>query len=183
MSGKGRGALSTRQSSSEPLFAGMLHRIMGAANHVPELRQRIRVEDGRDTVVEHERVHPGFTVAGADGLFNFAMVEQHDDRARFCEEVAEAARRKADATTLTPFEGQRDDLLFCSCLPWLDFTHVTHPVPLQRVDTIPRIAWGRVVPDGAGHRCAVNIQAHHALVDGAHVAGFFKQLGRRCAAS
>jgi len=172
--------LRARQETGEPLFAGMLHRIMDAANRVPALRQRIRVEDGRDVVVEHEIVHPGFTVSGSEGLFNFAMTDFTADRPAFCEAVAAASHEKRDATSLTPFEGQRDDLIFCSCLPWVDFTHVTHPVPLQRLDSVPRIAWGRIVRQGSGEdtraHCAVNIQAHHAVVDGAHVGSFFEHL-------
>jgi chloramphenicol O-acetyltransferase type A len=164
------------EERGEPLFAGMLHRIMAAANRVPELRQRIRVQDGQDTVVEHATVHPGFTVAGAEGLFNFAMTEYVADRAQFSTAVAAASRAKQGATALTPFEDQRDDLIFCSCLPWLDFTHVTHPVPLQRVDSVPRVAWGRIVHEAHRDRCAVNVQAHHAVVDGAHLGAFFKHL-------
>jgi len=166
-----------RKERGESLFAGMLHRIMAAANRVDSLRQRIRVEDGHDVVVEHETVHPGFTVSGAEGLFNFATAEFTADRTRFAEAVGEASRAKRNATTLTPFEGQRDDLIFCSCIPWIDFTHVTHPVPLKRLDSIPRIAWGRIVQDAHGAHCAVNIQAHHALVDGAHVGALFDNLG------
>jgi chloramphenicol O-acetyltransferase type A len=174
--------LHARKETGEPLFAGMLHRIMGAVNRVGALRQRIRVEDGQDVVVEHELVHPGFTVSGGEGLFNFAMTDFTADRARFCQAVTEASDEKRDATSLTPFEGQRDDLIFCSCLPWVDFTHVTHPVPLQRVDSIPRIAWGRIVRESSGEdlraHCAVNIQAHHAVVDGAHVGAFFEHLAK-----
>ncbi len=168
--------LRAREERGEPLFAGMLHRIMQAANRVPELRRRIRIEEDRDVVVEHETVHPGFTVEGGEGLFNFAAVELTPDRARFCEAVAEASLAKRDSTTLTPFEHERDDLIFCSCMPWIDFTHVTHPVPLKRLDSIPRIAWGRIVKDTDQARCAVNIQAHHAIIDGAHVGAFFKHL-------
>jgi chloramphenicol O-acetyltransferase type A len=165
-----------RKDRAVSLFAGMLHRIMEAANRVPELRQRIHVEDGRDVVVEHEIVHPGFTVAGGDGLFNFATTDFIPDRGRFGVAVAAASRAKQDATTLTPFEGQRDDLIFCSCIPWIDFTHVTHPVALKRVDSVPRISWGRIVKQDGAARCSVNIQAHHAVVDGAHVGAFFEHL-------
>jgi len=165
-----------REEQGLSLFAGMLHRLIRAANGVDALRQRIRVIEGREQVVEHELIHPGFTVAGAAGLFSFAAVDFDSDRDRFAAAVEQASQEKRHATSLRPFEGTRDDLIFCSCLPWVDFTHVTHPVPTSRIDSVPRIAWGRFVTEGAHTRCAVNIQVHHALVDGAHVGAFFEHL-------
>ena len=38
---------------------------------------------------------------------------------------------------------------------------------------MPRIAWGRVVERDDAAEVALSIQAHHALVDGLHLARFF----------
>ena len=168
-----RALLEARARRGLSLFAGMLHRLMLAANAVPELRQRVRTGPDGDEVVEHDRVHPGFTVAGAGDLFAFAAVDLDADLPRFARAVAEASREKRDAAGLEPFEGRRDDLIFCSCVPWVAFSHVMHPVSTSHPDTVPRLAWGKI-EDG---RCAVNVQAHHALVDGRHVGRFFERLG------
>ena len=167
-----RALVEARAQRGLPLFAGMLHRVMLAANDVPELRQRVRLGGEGEEVVEHDRVHPGFTVAGAGGLFAFAAVDLDADLPRFVQAVAAASEARRLDVGLQPFEGQRDDLIFCSCVPWVAFTHVTHPVSTSRPDTVPRIAWSRIE---AG-RCSVNLQAHHGLVDGAHVGRFFERL-------
>lgn len=167
-----RALVEARARRGLSLFAGMLHRVVLAANAVPELRQRVRPGPDGDEVMEHALVHPGFTVAGVGDLFTFAAVTFDPDLPRFARAVAEASEAKRAAPGLEPFEGQRDDLVFCSCVPWIAFTHVTHPVSTSRPDTVPRIAWGRI-EDG---RCSVNLQAHHGLVDGIHVGRFFAAL-------
>jgi chloramphenicol O-acetyltransferase type A len=167
-----RALVEARARQGLSLFAGMLHRVVLAANAVPELRQRIRPGPDDDEVVEHALVHPGFTVAGAGGLFTFAAVTFDEDLQRFARAVADASVEKRAASGLEPFEHHRDDLVFCSCVPWVAFTHVTHPVSTSRPDSVPRLAWSRIE---AG-RCSVNLQAHHGLVDGAHVGRFFERL-------
>ena len=77
-------------------------------------------------------------------------------------------------------EPGRDDYLFLSAFPWTSFSAVTQPVPLDPPDSVPRIVWGRTAPaglDGQGPvALSVSIQAHHAVVDGRHLARFFELL-------
>jgi chloramphenicol O-acetyltransferase type A len=168
------------------LFAGVMHHLVGAAQTVAPLRQRIRLADGDDPgpdllggapmlehVVEHDRVDPGFTVAVSGDRFNVATVPYTDDRAAFAAAVADESERLRDQGDVQPFDGLRDDLLYMSCLPWLRFTSLTHPVHTERPDTTPRIAWGRIETRDGRRTMPVNIQAHHALVDGVHLAAFF----------
>ncbi len=160
------------------LFAGFLHRLLAAANAVPELRMRIRVEQGRELVVEHERVDAGITLPVGDGLFTFASVPFTSGVRQFATELAARRARLGDNPPLEPFEKDRDDLVFCTCLPWIRFTQVTHPMTTARTDSVPRIAWGRIEAQGSRRTCPVNIQAHHALVDGVHIGRFFEELER-----
>ncbi len=157
------------------LFAAMLLRLARAANTVPELRQRIRVDDG-EYVVEHERCDPAFTVAAPDGLFNFATADVTLDEPAFHRLVGEVSAQQGVDAAIVPFESFRDDVLFLSCLPWLRFTQISHPVRTRVPDTIPRIAWGRIVSEGGRRVAPVNLQAHHALVDGGHLGQFFAAL-------
>ena len=129
-----------------------------------------------DVVVEHTTVDPAFTVAVEGGLFNFASVRLTPDVHTFAADVARVSEAKRDTTELEPFEGVRDDVLFMSCVPWLAFTSLTHPVHTDRVDSVPRIAWGRMEKVHGRVLVPVNIQVHHALVDGAHLGAFFGAL-------
>ncbi len=168
------------------LFAGVMHHLVAAANQVAPLRQRIRLADGEDAgpdhptppmlehIVEHDRIDPGFTVAVTGERFNVASVPWQDDRRAFAAAVAAESARLRDVAEVRPFDGVRDDLLYMSCLPWLAFTGLTHPVRTDRPDTAPRIAWGRITERDGRRTMPVNVQVHHALVDGAHIAAFFQ---------
>ena len=157
------------------LFPVLLHAMMEAANAVPELRQRIRVEDGRDVVVEHDAVDCTCTVLRDDGSFTFCLFEREADRGRFVDGVRDAVDAAAAAEGLDTSQQHRDDLLYLSCLPWIEVTATTHASSGDPLDCVPRILWGRVV-DG---RLSVCLTAHHALADGVHVARFFAELQAR----
>ncbi len=154
------------------LFATALHRLALAANQVPELRVRIRVEDGRDVIISHDRVDPAFTVPAPNGLFNFGTVALCDDTHTFAERVASTGAALAERSTLEPFDAVRDDVIYLSCLPWMAFTQLSHPVR-SRLDATPRIAWGKLIEDRGRWTCSVNLQVHHGLADGSHIGAFF----------
>ncbi len=162
------------EAEGRSLFAGFLRALSRAANAVPALRQRVRSLGGREVLVEHPVVHPAFTVALDGDRFGFASTPLVDDGAAF----EAAVRRVSDEARahggLTPFDEERDDLLYLSCLPWVRFTHVSHPVRSPGGDWVPRIAWGRLTPVGGRIVVPVNIQVHHALVDGVHLGRFFE---------
>lgn len=78
-------------------------------------------------------------------------------------------------TELKDESSTRDDLIFSTCLPWLAFTAVNHPVAGPD-DSFPRVAWGKFVQRGDNWFMPVNVHAHHALVDGLHIGKFFQVL-------
>lgn len=143
-----------------------------AANDIPELRMRIRGQQ----VVEHEVVHPSFTVLAGDELFGFCDAYYGPDFAAF---AAGAEERMARARAHAGLEDEGpggDDRLFMTGIPWISFTGVMHPLRLYPVDSIPRIAWGKFYPDGDRLTMPLSLQAHHALVDGVHAGRFFKRV-------
>ena len=154
-------------------FSLFLFCVAKATNQVSQLCQRIRVEDGRDIVVEHDAVSPAYVVQARDDLFNFATVPYPQELEAFCKGTRIASDLLRDDSGLSPFDGIRDDVIYTTCTPWLDFTHISHPIDTKIVDSVPRVAWGQFRDD---ETVAVNIQAHHALVDGRHIALFFQSL-------
>lgn len=161
-----------------PFLPTMVYLVSAAANAVPELRWRIR----GDEVVEHEAVHPSFAVATDEAdVFSFCEVKF---RGAYPEFLAAAQQRMAEMRRAPVFEDdpERDDYLFLSSLPWLAFTAVTHAMRLDPVDSVPRIIWGKyesvVGGDGGRVTMPLSVQAHHAVVDGRHVARFFDKLQR-----
>jgi chloramphenicol O-acetyltransferase type A len=158
------------------LHVATVYLVADAANRVPELRRRIR----GDAVVEHEVVHPSFSVATDEAdVFSFCEVKFVRPFAAFAAEAEQRMERMRTAPVFADDPG-RDDYLFLSAFPWTAFTAVTQPVPLSPPDSVPRIVWGKVSPaglDGDGPLAlSVSIQAHHAVVDGRHLARFFELL-------
>jgi len=148
----------------------LVHALATAANAVPELRQRIRGDD----VVEHEAVHPSVTVLTQGDLFSFCLVPYSKDLSTFAASAAEAIAQVQVHPTVEDEPG-RDDLLYLTGIPWVSFTALTHPVHLHPPDSIPRIAWGRFFEEHGRLRMPLSIQAHHALVDGIHLARFYER--------
>lgn len=160
-----------------PSYVGMIYLMTKTANAVPELRQRIQDGD----VVEYEVTHPSFTLLNDRGQLCFCQTPYVADPAVF---AAQARRVMDEARTATrcPLADPRQDLVYLSCLPWVHFTALTHPVHFHPPDAIPRITWGRFEERGESTLLAVNLQVNHALADGYHVSLFMQTLGELCAA-
>ncbi|MGX8701266.1 CatA-like O-acetyltransferase [Caproiciproducens sp.] len=144
-----------------------------AANEIPEFRCRIR--GGR--VVLHDKVHPSFTDLDRDSdLFKCVGVDLTEDICSFSEKASRASA--AQKTFMDPAQEERDDVLYLTCVPWFSFTQVTHPIALDRNDSIPRIAWGKYFKDGEKTLLPFSIQANHALMDGVHAGRYVQRLQR-----
>jgi chloramphenicol O-acetyltransferase type A len=66
-----------------------------------------------------------------------------------------------------------DDRLYMTAIPWVSFTSFMHPMHLQPADSVPRFAWGKFFEDGEFLRMPLEVQAHHALMDGVHMGQFY----------
>lgn len=159
------------KTNDQKINASLVYLLSHAANAIPELRQRIR----GDTVVEHEVVHPSFAIpaAGAD-VFSFCEAKFDPRREVFLERVQAQIRARTEDPSMEDEEG-RDDYLFMSALPWVEFTAVTHPMNYHPHDSVPRITWGKLTPRDGTIKMPVSISAHHALVDGVHLGRFFEK--------
>ncbi|GAB4355308.1 MAG: chloramphenicol acetyltransferase [Oricola sp.] len=155
-------------------YRACIHAIGTGIHAVPELRTRFR----GDTVVEHDRVALSMTVPRPDGSYAYGYVPFDPDWRVFDPLCARAIAEAAERGGLGANEGARDDVAYLSCLPWLDFTGLTHVMPGPD-ECIPRVSWGRFAEDGNGrHSVAVTAEVHHALVDGRHLGLFFEAVQR-----
>ena len=149
-------------------YRGCLFAIGNGLNAVPELRVRFK----GDVVTQNERVGLSMTVPRADGTFGFGYLEFDADFDRFdAAAMAEIARARTAA--IEPDKDGRNDLAYLSCTPWLDYVSITNAMPSPE-DCIPRIGWGKIVPEGGGRfAMSMTIEVHHAIADGLHVGMFF----------
>jgi chloramphenicol O-acetyltransferase len=134
---------------------------------------RYRVHEGE--VIRIERLHPSFTVVNQHFDLNFAQFDWSDDVREFVAR-GQAAREEAGNMLalnehylrMSPRDAK--DQVFVTCMPWLDFTSIQHPMASLAAPDIPSLAWGkfRANPDG-GLQLPFSVQAHHGFVDGYHI--------------
>jgi len=150
----------------------IVYLISKTANAIPEFKQRIR----EDIVVEHDWVHPSFTVTtDVEEVFSFCEVKFQENYQDF----VLAVRKRQEEMKVNPSiedEPGRDDYLFLSSFPWASFTNVMHPMHYHPVDSVPRIVWGKFFHQGDRLLMPLSVQAHHAVVDGIHIGKYFQHI-------
>lgn len=156
--------------TGQSFFKLFLYGAVKTANAIPELRYRIR----GDKVIEHDVVHPSFTVMMDDDVFNFCTATYKDAFPDFMEEVT--ARMSGAKREVVVGDDEPDSLLYITSVPWVTFTSISHPTNDQQHDTVPRIAWGKFTETGDRMTMPLSVQAHHALVDGVHVGRYYELL-------
>lgn len=134
---------------------------------------RYRVFEGE--VIRIERLHPSFTVVNQHFDLNFAQFDWSDDVREF---VARGQAAREEAGTMLELNRKyagmspraAKEQVFVTCMPWLDFTSIQHPMASLSTPDIPSLAWGRFRdgPDG-GLQLPFSVQAHHGFVDGYHI--------------
>ncbi len=154
-------------------FVAYHHAVLRAANAVPALRQRLTPEGG---AVEWQAVDATPTVLRADDSFAVARLVYAQRLADFAPPalaaVAEALKPDSPWGVRTAQTGE----LHMTTLPGVAFTHFTHARRGGFDDATPSLALGQFVREGGRVTMAVNIEVHHALVDGVHVGRFAEAL-------
>ena len=93
------------------------------------------------------------------------------------EDFCAAAREKAEKQDFfIDFSGEGIDMIFLSCLPWLDLTALTNERDLDPDDAIPRIAWGKYVEENGRLMLGLSVEVNHRFIDGLHIGQFAREL-------
>lgn len=157
-----------RADAGVSIYRASLFAISRGLQAVPELRMRFRA----DAVALHDTVRLSMPVPNKEGSFNYAYVLHGDDFVDFDAKTALIIDETAQSNHLNPVGNGEDDVVFLSCMPWLDYTSITNAMPSKN-DCTPRVTWGKYVQEGDRWRMAMTLEVHHALVDGAQVGAFF----------
>jgi len=148
---------------------GLVYVLSTAANAIPAFRQRME----GDGVVEYDVVHPSITILADNEQFHFCSLRYVEAFAEFATGAELRIEQARTANSVWP-EPDRNDFLFMTSLPWIAFTAMVHPAPLDPPDSVPRFAWGKYEQHDGRTRMPLNVQAHHALLDGVHVGRYFE---------
>lgn len=144
-------------------FLAYHHAALCAINKIDEFRMRL---DGSGVRL-HDRVDASTTLLRDDDSVAFADLPFDSDFAHF---VATALPAIA-AARAAPFALSQDSgaAVYMTTIPWLDFSQFSHALPLDPTDSVPRLAFGKIVRGSM----PVAVEVHHALVDGLHVGRFY----------
>ena len=159
----------TAKDKKTSFTIGLVYVLSRAANAIPAFRQRME----GDSVVEYEVVYPSITILADNNQFRFCSLRYTEEFAEFAAGAKERIERARKSDSMWP-EPDRDDFLFMTSLPWIAFTAMIHPVPLDPPDSIPRFAWGKHEEHDGRISMPLNVQGHHALMDGVHVGRYFE---------
>lgn len=160
--------LMARKAGGVSPYRACLYAIGSGLHTVPELCMRFR----DDVVVQHLMVTLSMTVPTNSGSYGYAYVPYVTDFRTFDAQAKALIDQVAKGRALDPNTGERDDLAYLSCMPWLDYTAINNALPGPD-DCIPRVTWGKFVQRSERWEMAMTLEVHHALVDGAQVGAYF----------
>lgn len=156
-------------------YYGMIWACTRAVNDTEAFR--IALRDGK--LVSLPRRKPSFTDLrpGAE-QFHIVTMEAGDDPDAFCRAAAEKSRAQ---TRFLDEAEESDELIYFSCLPWVELTALTNErdlsAPGARDDSIPRIAWGKYREENGRKLLGLSMELNHRFIDGVHIGRFAEALG------
>lgn len=155
------------------LFSALLYCVSRAANDLESFRMRCR---SVDEVVVHDAIHASFTLLSGDDTqkLGFVPTRYNSDFLAFCHQVSDLIQVSRQQPELKP--DILDNKLYVSSIPWLSMLDISHPVSLNRFDSVPRITWGKLNTCAGRYSLPICVQVHHGLVDGRRLAEFFQLL-------
>ena len=110
-----------------------------------------------------------------DGTYCYCTLEDIlplEEYIPYAIEQQENAKRKR---SVTDDKDDKNELFFISTLPWISYCSLIQPVPIP-ADSNPRITWGKYFEQDGKTLLPLTVLCHHGLVDGLHIAAFFKEL-------
>ncbi len=156
------------KNNNVSFFGKYLHDCMKALNSIENFKYRIE----NDEVVIHDVIHASATLMRSDNIYGFSFIHYDDDLNVFINNINEEKARIEKTGELYPPQNTID-CIYCSAMPWVNFSGHKEPVSGQR-ESVPKFAYSKVEEQNGKLMMNVAISANHALVDGYHV-GLFSE--------
>ena len=132
------------------------------------------IEDGKVRI--YDKRQPSFTdLEKGSELFRMVFVPCEGSLDEFCR--AAKAKSESQHFFFDP-TAETNDLIYFSCLPWMDVTGLTNERNLDPDDAIPRIAWGKYIDVDGRKQLHISLEINHRLIDGVHLGRFNEELCR-----
>ena len=159
------------KETKSSFFLNSLFYSLQAANAVPEFRLRLLEND----LVVFENICVGSTILRSDNSFCFCYFDYTKDKEVFLKNGEESINLAKNTKNLEPKKGVVD-IIFHSVVPWISFTSIKHARNEGKMDSIPKIVFGKYFQQGDEWMLPVSVEANHAMMDGFHVGQYFNNL-------
>lgn len=167
-------AYARAKETGTSFFLYYLYHSLAAANQTEAFKYRI---DG-EIVWVYDTVHASPTINRPDGTFGFAYMDYHENIEAFIAAAQVEINKVQNSTGLIPAVSG-ENVIHYSSIPWINFTSLSHAKSFSFKDSIPKISFGKMTDHGGIKQMPVSIHAHHALMDGYHVAQFIERFQER----
>ena len=148
----------------------MTYLVTKAINSVEAFRYALT--DGELCLLD-ERI-PSFTDLKKDSeCFHIVTMPCDGDILDFCRKAKE--RSETQTVFLSP-EKEGADLIYISCLPWVELTALTNERDFDPDDAVPRIAWGKFHERDGRKILGMSMGLNHRFTDGVHIGLFSTEL-------
>lgn len=155
-------------------YLAFMHAAALAADDIAEMRQRIR----NRRIIEYSECPTSHIELLDNGTYCYCTLRHHMELDEYIP-YAENARKQCRLHGGIEEDEDSESMYFISSLPWLHYTSLIQPAAGGE-ESNPRITWGQFKKDHDGReQLPVTILAHHALVDGIHIARFYENLGKQ----
>ena len=156
--------------SSLSFYYALVDLVTRAINSVEAFRYAL--VDG-ELVLLDER-SPSFTdLKKGSESFHIVTMPCKGDIAEFC---FDAKRRNAEQTTFLSTDKEGVDLIYISCLPWIELTALTNERDFDPDDAIPRVSWGKFHERDGRKILGMSLELNHRFTDGVHIGKFAEAL-------
>lgn len=153
------------KENNKSFFVCFLYILLKGLNSIDEMR--IRYVDGK--VVMFDDINPAYTVMTEANTFENVTSKNYPDFETFYDktkkDVENAKHQKKVKETYN--EGRSFDEYYITCVPWINFSSLTHPIPFDKASqVVPRVCFGKYHLESNRYKMMLNITVSHEFVDG-----------------
>ncbi len=170
--------LSKTHQESKSFFINMLYVVSKGMSKVDEFHYRIINNELRF----YKYINPTFLVMNLKNEIydNAGIIDNDYDYELFyklAKEEVERVKNKQEIKKEFNDNNFYNDY-YISCVPWLNYESVTHPIPSNNVESssVPRVSWGKYYKENDRYYLTLNITVSHALVDGKALSDAFNNI-------
>ena len=158
------------KSNNISFYGLMSFEVLKAINSIEEFKYVL----DNDGVYKYDKINITFSVLKTDNKLNFSRTVEFTKFTDFMEKFI-LAKQEAESDLQVPYT-KENNKIYVTCTPWMRITSIGNPMNYTKIDSIPRICWGKYFLTDDGYNIDLSIQVNHAFQDGYHLGLFLNTL-------